>query len=221
MRRSRCLKILSAMMAFLSPAALIAADPSPTAMLYVHGATMLNGSSVASSSALFYGDFVQTKADSAASINATGSTVVILNNSLIQYEGGAVKLEHGAVAVATSKLLAARIGDVTVSPAAGVWTEFEVGAFGGKIQIAARKGHLTISDSTGTTTLAQGQQTTRDESESQQSPEHNRKRMGAAPPAVGAILDSNLAKWIATGVVAAVTAWVLWQGDDPLSPDGQ
>ena len=45
--------------------------------------------------------------------------------------------------------------------------------------------------------------------------------MGAAPPAVGAILDSNLAKWIATGVVAAVTAWVLWQGDDPLSPDGQ
>jgi hypothetical protein len=204
-------------MALIFPAALIAADSSATAMLYAHGTTLLNGSNVARSSALFNGDFVQTKAESAASMNAIGSTVLILNNTRIQYEGGAVKLEHGTVAVSTSNLLAARVGDITVSPMAGVWTEFEVGASDGTIQIAARKGDLTISDGNGTTTLAQGQETTRDQPGAQQPPESEKKRRGAAPPATGAILDSDLAKWIATGVVAAVTAWVLWQGDDPLS----
>ncbi|PYX79984.1 MAG: hypothetical protein DMG70_25665 [Acidobacteria bacterium] len=111
--------------------------------------------------------------------------------------------------MATSKLLATRVGEVTVSPVAGVWTEFEVGALDGTIQIAARKGDLTTSDGSGTARLAQGQETTRDESGSQPSPEPKKKRRGAAPVAVGGLLDSNLAKWIATGVVAAVTAWVL------------
>ena len=87
MRGSLRLKILSGVMAIVFPSALIAADSSATAMLYAHGATLLNGSSVARSSALFKGDFVQTMPDSAASINSIGSTVLILNNSLIQYEG--------------------------------------------------------------------------------------------------------------------------------------
>jgi hypothetical protein len=66
--------------------------------------------------------------------------------------------------VSTSKSLAIRVGGVTVSPAPSVWTEFEVRDVDGTIRTAARKGDLTLSDDKGSTTLAQGQETTCEES---------------------------------------------------------
>jgi hypothetical protein len=223
MKTSLSLRILSCLMAIIFPAALFAADPGATAMLYVHGTTMLNGTSLPRSSAVFAGDLVQNKADSSASINATGSSVLIANSSFVQYEGDAVKLEHGALTVATSKMLAAHAGGVSITPAAGVWTEFEVRDMDGRVRIAAHKGDLTITDRNGTTTLAEGQQATRDEFAPQSSQHSSRKQGGrtggSAPAAVGGILDSNMAKWLATGTVVGVTAWVLAQGDDPASPD--
>ena len=69
---------------------------------------------------------------------------LVLNDSLVEYEGSALKLEHGAVTISTSKLLATRAGAVTVAPAAGVWTEFDVRDVDSRVQIAARKGDLMI-----------------------------------------------------------------------------
>jgi len=124
-------------------------------------------------------------------------------------------------------LLSARAGDVTVSPTAGVWTEFEVRDVDGTVKIAARKGDLTISDDTGTTTLAQGQETTRDESQSQddsQARKGKKKKKGAgpapaaAPGAAGGVLNSPIAIGIAGGIALGGTAWVLSHGDDPVSP---
>jgi hypothetical protein len=213
------------MMAVIFPAALFAAD-QPAAMFYSHGTALLNGNSVARSSAIFSGDLVQTNADSAANINASGSIVLILNDSLVQYEGSTVKLEHGGVTISTSKSLATRAGDVTVSPAASVWTEFEVRDVDGRVQIAARKGDLTIGDDTGTTTLPQGQQTTREESQSQddsQSQNDNKKKKkrvaeGPAPAAEGGILNSPVAIGIGGGAILGATAWVLLQSEQPASP---
>jgi hypothetical protein len=104
---------------------LLAAD-QPAAMLYSHGPAFLNGDSIARSSAIFSGDLVQTNADSIANIHATGPSALVLNESLVQYEGNALKLEHCGVTISTSELLATRAGGVTVSPASGSWTEFEV-----------------------------------------------------------------------------------------------
>jgi hypothetical protein len=213
------------MMAVIFPAALFAAD-QPAAMVYTHGTALLNGNSIARSSAIFSGDLVQTNADSAANINASGSIVLILNDSLVQYEGSTVKLEHGGVTISTSKSLATRAGDVTVSPAASVWTEFEVRDVDGRVQIAARKGDLTIGDDTGTTTLPQGQQTTREESQSQddsQSQNDNKKKKkrvaeGPAPAAAGGILNSPVAIGIGGGAILGATAWVLLQSEQPASP---
>jgi hypothetical protein len=160
------LKILSCMMVLILPTAVLAAD-LPGAMLYSHGTALVNGNTSASSSAIFSGDLVQTNADSVANINATGSSILVMNDSLVQYEGSALKLEHGGVTISTSKLLAAHAGAVKITPAAGVWTEFNVRDVDGRVQIAARKGDLTISDDTGTSTLAEGQETTRDDSQSQ------------------------------------------------------
>jgi hypothetical protein len=219
MIRALYLKILSCMMVVIFPAALFAAD-QPAAMLYSHGTALLNGDSVARSSAIFSGDLVQTNADSAANINASGSIVLVLNDSLVKYQGNAVELEHGGVTISTSKLLATRAGDVTVSPAASVWTEFEVRDVDGTVQIAARKGDLTISDDTGTTTLAQGQETTRDDSQSQGDNKKKKKKRGAGavPGAHGGFLSSPWAIGIGGGAVAGATAWVLIRGDEPVSP---
>src|SRR5215471_7026707 len=154
--------MVSSVLVVLFPVSLFAAD-TPSAMLYSHGAAMLNGNPVARSSAVFLGDLVQTNPDSAVNITATGSSVMVLNDSLVQYEGTRIKLEHGGVKVSTSKLFGARAGLVTVDPASNVLTEFEIRDVDGSVRIAAEKGDLRITDAKGTTTLAAGQQTTRDE----------------------------------------------------------
>lgn len=218
MMRALYVRILSCLMLVVFPGALFAAD-QPAAMLYSHGTALLNGNSIPRSSAIFSGDLVQTNTDSVANINATGSTILVLNDSLVQYEGSTVKLEHGGVTISTSKSLATRAGDVTVSPAASVLTEFEVRDVDGRVQIAARKGDLAITDDSGTTTtLAQGQETTREESESQKDKKRKRREGGTAPAASGGILDSPVAIGIGTGVVAGVAAWAVIRGDDPASP---
>jgi ferric-dicitrate binding protein FerR (iron transport regulator) len=154
-----------------------------------------------------------------ANISATGSTVLVLNDSLIQYEGNTVKLEHGGVTISTSKSLATRVGTVNVSPAAGVLTEFEVRDVDGTVRIAARKGDLSISDDSGTTLLAQGQETTRDEPEAQKDKKRKRRVVpGAVPSAAGGMLDSPWAIGVGGGAIIGVTAWVLTKGDEPASP---
>jgi hypothetical protein len=207
-------KILSCLMILIFPAALFAADQA-SAMVYSHGPALLNGNSIPRMSALFSGDLVQTNKDSVANINATGSSVLVLNDSLVQYEGNSVSLEHGGVTVSTSKSLATQVGAVIVSPAAGVLTEFEVRDVDGTVKIVARKGDLTIKDDAGTTTLAQGQETTREESRRDK---NSKKRGGGSiPGAAGGALNSPVAIGIGTGIIVGVTAWAVIQSDDPVS----
>jgi hypothetical protein len=221
MRRSTY-RTVACFLVLAFPASLFAGEMPPAAMLYSHGGTTLNGTSVPRSSALFSGDLVQTGSDSVANINATGSTVLVLNDSLIQYEGDSLKLEHGGVSISTSKSLSASAGDVKISPAKGVLTEFDVRDVDGRVQIAARKGDLSVTDQNGTTTLAQGQQTTTDESSQQSGAKNKRKKAGpvpgATPGSAGAILDSPWVVGIGGGAIIGTTIWVLLQGDNPASP---
>jgi hypothetical protein len=220
MMRPLYLKMLTCIIVVILSAAVFAAD-QPAAMLYSHGTALLNGNSIERSSALFSGDLVQTNADSVANINATGSSILVLNDSLVQYEGSGLKLEHGGVSISTSKPLVTRVGNVTVSPVSGVWTEFEVRDVDGRVQIAARKGDLSVSDDSGTATLAQGQETTRDDSQQteEQKKKKKRKRVAAAYiPATGAVFDSPWAIGIGAGLVAGGTVWALVQGGAPVSP---
>jgi|SRR6266853_1230768 len=223
MSRTVYVKILNSLLVLILilPVSLFAAD-RPGAMVYSHGTALLNGHSIARSSALFFGDLVQTSADSAANINASGSIVLVLNDSLVQYQDDAVKVEHGGVSISTSKLLATRAGEITVSPAANVWTEFEVRDVDGRIHIAARKGDLTINDETGTTTLAQGEQTTREDSDSQtdNNKKKKKKKGAAAAPAAaeGGVFNSPIAVGIGGAAILGGAVWVLVQSDDPASP---
>jgi hypothetical protein len=88
----------------------------------------------------------------------------------------------------------------------------------GRVQIAARKGNLTISDKTGTTTLAEGQQATRDDSQSNNGKRKKDVAPAAATSAAGAIFDSPWVIGIGGGIAIGGGIWVLAHDDDPVSP---
>ncbi len=211
-------KLASCVLLLIFPAAGFAAD-SGAAMLYTNGAAWLNGSHIPRSSAIFSGDLVQTRSDSVANINAPGSSITVQSDSLVQFEGSSLKVEHGGVMVSTSKGIATTAGDVKVAPASSSWTEFNVTDVDGLVRIAARKGDVTVTDDNGTVTLAQGQETTRDESTDQSDNKKNKKRAtGAAPAAGGGILNSPIAMGLGAAAIAGVTTWVLLQNNNPASP---
>lgn len=203
------------LMIAIFPASLWAAD-ARAAMLYAKGTAWVNGASVPRSSAIFPGDLVQTPPESLAQINASGSNVMVLSNSLVKFEGNAVSIEHGGVSVATSKGMTTRFGEVTVTPVSSDWTEFEVTDVDGTVQVAARKGDVSVSDGQETATLPEGQQATVDDP---QKKKKKRRKAGAIIPAgSGPWLSSPWAIGIGAAAVGGVTIWVLLQGDDPMSP---
>jgi hypothetical protein len=145
------------------PASLMAADAG-VAMARPYGTAWLNGAATEQASTIFPGDLVQTNGNSAINIRSAGSSVTVLSDSLVKFEGGAVSVEHGRVKLVTSKGMSASAGSVTVAPASNAWTEFEMTDVAGKVQIVALKGDLQISNGSQTTTLAQGQQATQKDS---------------------------------------------------------
>jgi hypothetical protein len=213
-------KMVSCVLLLIVPASLFAAD-SGAAMLYANGAAWLNGNHVPNSSAIFVGDLVQTRSDSAANIHAPGSSITVLGDSLVKFEGASLTVEHGGVSVSTSKSVATIAGDVRVAPVSNAWTEFNVTDVNGTVRIAARKGDLTITDENGTETLAQGQETTRDEQSDQRdsrSKKDKKRAVGAVPAAGGGVLNSPLAIGVGAAAIGGVTIWVLTRSSNPMSP---
>jgi len=207
------------LLAILFPAQVMLAGETASAMLYTNGAAWLNGSEVPKSAAVFSGDMLQTRPDSTASIQSNGSSVMVLADSLVKFEGPAVELEHGAVRVTTSRGLAARAGEVTVKPAANTWTEFQVTDVDGRVQIAANKGDLTVQDDKGTTTVTQGQQTTRDDTaDTEKKKKKRRHGNGAATAAGGGIMSSTPVVYGGLAAIAGATIWILTRTEPPVSP---
>lgn len=219
MGRSAFRGLVSGVLIVLFPVASFAADSNP-AMLYTNGAAWINGAHVPRPSlAIFSGDLLQTRSDSVAHINESGSSVTVLADSLVKFEGSSVRIEHGGVTVSTSKQMGTTAGDVRVSPASDVWTEFNVTDFDGTIRIAARKGDLLVNDGQNTVTLPQGQETTRDDTAPDSSGKKKKKQQAGAPAAAtGGILNSPLAIGAGAIAVGGVATWVLIKNDEPASP---
>ncbi len=208
------------LLAILFPAQMMLAGETASAMLYTNGSAWLNGSEVPKSAAVFWGDMLQTRPDSTASIQSNGSSVMVLADSLVKFEGPAVEIEHGGVRVTTSRGLAARASDVTVKPAANTWTEFQVTDVDGRMQIAANKGDVTVQDDKGTTTtVTQGQQTTRDDTANPEKKKKKRRRgAGAAPAAGGGIMSSTPVLYGGLAAVGGAAVWVWTRQEPPVSP---
>ncbi len=219
MSQSAFRSVVCCLLAIMFPAQMMLAGETASAMLYTNGAAWLNGSEVPKSAAVFSGDMLQTRPDSTASIQSNGSSVMVLADSLVKFEGLAVELEHGAVRVTTSRGLTARAGDVTVKPAANTWTEFQVTDVDGRVQIAANQGDVTVQDDKGTTTVTQGQQTTRDDTTNpEKKKKHRRRGAGAATAAGGGIMSSTPVVYGGLAVVGGAAIWIWTRSEPPVSP---
>jgi hypothetical protein len=192
-------KVICWMLIAVTPASLVAADAdSGAAMLYGRGKgrVWLNGRPLPRSSAVFPGDLIQTQPESLATLDASGSGLIVLPDSLVKFEGNAVSLEHGGVSVATSKGMVALAREVTVTPASNAWTEFEVADANGTVQVVASKGNVNVNCGKGTANLSAGEQATPDESGN-----CKKRRKGGAPvPGSGSILtDPYFLSWALVG----------------------
>jgi hypothetical protein len=221
-------RMVSCVLVLGFPVSMFAAD-SGAAMLYTRGAAWLNGARPPSSSAIFTGDLVQTRSDSGANISAPGSSITVLGDSVVQFQGSSLEVKRGGVAVATSKGVGTTAGDVHVAPASNAWTEFNVTDVDGTVKIAANKGDLLVTDDTGTVTLPQGQQTTRDEqptpsaqsdqpTDTGKDKKKKKRAAGAAPAAGGGVLSSTTAVVVGGAAIGGVAIWVLTRSDAPVSP---
>jgi len=186
-------------------------------MLYSKGTAWLNGNEVPNSSAIFPGDMVQTHTSSYANINAEGSNVLVMPESLVKFQDNSVCLEHGMVTVGSSRQMAALAGGFRITPTSTAWTQFDVKDVDGTVQIMAHKGDLEVSGGK-KVTVAQGQQLNLDERESD---DGCGKRKGAAAPPSGSggLLSSKTALIVGGAAGGGILIWILTKGDDPMSPD--
>jgi hypothetical protein len=201
----------------------LTAQTSDGAML--HGERVwLNGNAAPNSSAIFPHDLVQTQKDSQAKIDADGSSATVQPDTIVQFEGDELVLDHGSLQVNTSRAMRVRVNCMTVIPVNPEWTRYDVIDVDGKVKVvayendvkiryagaaAARKSKAALSD----VIVHQGEQATREE------------RCGAAAkPSDGVDADAPILNnvWVkGAGLVAigVLTCWALCRGDDPISPD--
>ena len=209
------------------PASLMAqskmAQSTGSAILHSGGGVWLNHNLAPSSSAIFPNDLIQTAKDAQAKIDADGSTVTVQPDTVVEFDGDELVLDHGSLQVVTSRALRVRVNCVTVTPVELGWTRYDVTDVDGKVHVAANQDDVkihyagaaaqhskqaTLSDAT----VHQGEQATREE------------RCGAAAKidkmvdADGAVLNHPWAWATGATVIGVVTCWALCRGDDPISP---
>jgi len=208
---------LSLALALLVPAQLPGQE-SATAMVYANGQTWVNGTEVPKSVAVFMGDTLQTRQDASASIGVNGSSVMVLSDSLIKYEGASVAVDRGTVRVSTANGFSAHVCEVKAWPAANVPTQYQFTHSDRNVIVTATKGDVIVDDHGDRKTVAEGQQITREDGCEAAAKKNPKRRPGASTAAAGGILSSPPLLYTGIGIVGGITTWVLLQGGDPISP---
>jgi hypothetical protein len=204
------------------PVSLLAQD-TQAAMLRSNGiGVILNKNPAPASFALFPNDLVETQKNAAARIEASGSTADINVDTMVQFEGNELVLDHGSLSVNTSHGLRVRVGCLTIAPVNDtVWTHYDLVDVDGKVAISALKSDVYIDAHT--KNLEQAKQPARSnrvivhESERKSREE----KCGAAYMLTtgGAILNSPWA--IGAGIVAVgvmTCLGLICRNGDPMSP---
>jgi len=215
--------LVCGVMILVLPVALTAQDVN-RAMLRTQGGTWLNGKAAPESTVIFSNDLVQTDASHVATIEAEGSTVTVQPETIVQFRGDELVLDHGRLQIGTSRKIKVRVNCLTVIPIVYEWTQYDVTDVNGKVTVVAHKNDVNIhahstlhqskqSGPAGEATVREGESATRDE--------HcpGAARLRAPIDAEGPWLDN----WWVTGLGMAGVGVPLckafcFHGDDPVSP---
>jgi hypothetical protein len=219
-RKLVCLPLMA-----ILPVSLLAQDTA-TAILRSNGAgVMVNRNAAPASTAVFFEDLIETQKNAAARIEANGSTADINPETMIQFEGDTLVLDHGSLSVNTSRGLKVRVGCVIVTPANNAeWTHYDVVDRDGKVTVSALKKDVNINSrssnpkqakqgTNSSVTVSEGQQKSREENCGAAYP-----HSAAATPGAGAIMNSP---WVIGGgavAVGVIACFGLCHSDDPISP---
>lgn len=212
--------------AVILPVSMVA-DDTAGAMLRSSGAGVLvNKSAAPSSTALFTNDLIETPKNVVARIEANGSTAEISAETMLQFEGDELVLDHGSLSVNTSRGLRVRVGCLTVTPVnLADWTHYDVTDLDGKVTVSALKSDVYI-DAHG-----KNPQEIRKPSESKRDivregeQKSRTEKCGVTYmkadriPGIGAMMNSIYAKGIAAGAIGVIACWGLCHPDDPISPN--
>lgn len=196
------------------------------AILRTQGRVLLDGNPALPSVAIFPPAVITTEKNSTAFIEATGSRIEINEESVIEYDGNEVRLEHGSLSVLTFQGLIVKVGCIVATPVNNEETHFEVTDRIGQVIVSAIKNDVYIEENasrnsklvthsarSGRTTVLQGQQKSRDEKCS--APEVTTRTI---PPVTGAFLNSPYTQGVAAGTIVGVLCWVFCGNSSPVSP---
>jgi hypothetical protein len=211
-------KLVCGVMIVIVPASM-AAQGTDRALLHSDGGTWLNGKPALASSAIFRDDHIETQTAHSAKIDVEGSTVMMLQNTVVQFEGDELVLDHGSLQLNTAREMKVRVNCMTVIPVTADRTQYDVIDVDGKIKVIAYKNDVKIhhqgmarrsKQASSDSIVHEGEQSTRDE-----------KCVVVARPAEvdakGPLLNSVWAK--SAGVVAiGLTCLILCRNEDPVSP---
>jgi hypothetical protein len=210
-------------MMIVAPALLWAQEPE-AAMLHDPGGVFLNGTPAPASSAVFPNDVLQTQAQSEATLDANGTTVAIKSDTVVQFQGNQLDLDHGTLLVSSSRGMRVRVGCITVIPATTQWTQYDVIDVDGRVRVAAHKNDVNI-DRRGMVPPQKAPEGASLRNVVREGEEKIYEEKCAAPgqkapySARGAILNSPWAKAGGRVLVGVPTCWALcWRDDDPVSP---
>jgi len=204
------------LLVLLTPSAVFAAD-APAGVIYGTGSVYLDGAQLANSAPVMSGDIIETKEVGVAHIDMSGSTAVIQPNAIVRFQPAGLSLDRGSISMATGKSLSVSARDFQITPISATWTQFEVTRSGGVIQIAARKGSVTISCGVGAPTVVkEGQQISR--ADAQDCGLASKSGSGAPTAAKGPILASPWAEGAGIGAAALLLGLTLPRHEDPVSP---
>jgi hypothetical protein len=203
---------------------LLMAQDSARAILHNDGGVLLNGNPAPNSSAIFLHDLVQTQKGNGAKIDADGSTVMVQPDTIVQFAGDELVLDHGGLQLNTSRGMRVRVNCMTVIPLTQEWTRYDVTDVDGRMMVVAHQNDVKIHYQGGAAarpskkagfsdvTVHQGEQGAREEG----------CGTPAKPAGVAAvaqtILDNPWAIGAGSVAIGTLTCWALCRGDEPVSP---
>jgi len=112
---------------------------TPAAILHAQGGVWVNGYEARDSSAIFSGDFLETKPAFSGTLTLEGTSVLMQPETVGKFEGDLLVLDHGSVSVETSKSFKVRVNCMTVTPVLNEFTQYEVTDVNATVRVAARK----------------------------------------------------------------------------------
>jgi len=201
------------------------ADDTAAAMLRSNGGALVNKNPAPASTALFLHDLIETQKNVVARIEATGSTADISPETMVEFDGDELALDHGSVSVNTSRVLRVRIGCVTVTPVNADWTHYDVTDVNSKVIVSALKSDVYI-DSRSKNPQQAKQPTHSDRVLVREGEQKSREEKCGAPAikesdqlaGKGAIMNSPWVIGAGVVIVSVIACFGLCHDDDPISP---